>query len=91
MPFYQHFLFAAFNTEFTTITPIVAILLIIGLATAIFQSVFHIEDATFSLLPKSFAMIAIAITGGFGALTQFENFARWSISHAASLIHQNWA
>ncbi len=91
MPIYIKLLHLAFFTELAAITPIVAVLLIIGLATAIVQSALQIEDATFSLLPKTFAMIAIAVTGGFGALRVFENFAVLFISHAPMLVRQPWS
>jgi len=54
------------------------------------QSALQIEDATFSLLPKTFAMIAIALTGGFGALRVFENLAVLFIGHVPMLVHQPW-
>ena len=91
MPYYIQLLHLAFFTELAGITPIVAILVIIGLVTAIFQSAFQIEDATFSLLPKTIAMIAIFLFGGFGGLTTFENLAVLFISHAPGWVHQTWS
>lgn len=91
MALYIKLLHMAFSAELEAITPIIGILLIIGLATAIFQSALQIEDATFSLLPKTVAMIAIAMFGGFGALKVFENFAVLFISHAAILVRQTWS
>jgi flagellar biosynthesis protein FliQ len=87
---YIKLLHAAFAAELFAITPIVAVLLIIGLAMAVLQSALQIEDATFSLLPKTFAMIAIALTGGFGALRVFENLAVLFIGHVPMLVHQPW-
>ena len=91
MPLYIKLLHTALSTELTAITPIVGLLLIVGLVTAIFQSAFHIEDATFSLLPKTFAMIAIGLFGGFGALAAFEHLAVLFISEAPMLVHQSWS
>ncbi len=91
MPLYIKLLYLALSTELTTITPMIGILLAVGLVTAIFQSALQIEDATFSLLPKTFAMITIAIFGGFGALKHFEDFAVFFISHAAELVRQTWS
>jgi len=91
MPLYIKLLHTALSTEFNAISPIVFLLLIIGLVTAIFQSAFHIEDATFSLLPKTFAMIAIGLFGGFGALAAFEHLAVLFISEAPVLVHQSWS
>ncbi len=91
MPLYLKLLHEALSTELTAISPIVAVLLIVGLVTAIFQSALQIEDATFSLLPKTFAMIAIALFGGFGALKTFETLAVLFISHAPMLVRQSWS
>jgi len=35
-------------------------------------------------------MIAIALTGGFGALRVFENLAVLFIGHVPMLVHQPW-
>ena len=91
MPLYLQLLHMALATELEAVTPIVMALLAIGLVTAIFQSAFQIEDTTFSLLPKIFAMIAIGLFGGFGALRVFEHFAVMLISHAPGLVHQTWS
>jgi flagellar biosynthetic protein FliQ len=80
-----------FTVELAAVTPTIAVLLAIGLATAIFQSAFQIEDATFSLLPKTIAMIIIALFGGFGALYGFEQLASVWIGHAGQLIRQPWS
>jgi len=91
MPLYLKLLHMALATELDAISPIIGVLLIIGLATAIFQSAFQIEDATFSLLPKTIAMIAIGLSGGFGALGAFEHLAVLFISKAPMLAHQPWS
>jgi flagellar biosynthesis protein FliQ len=91
MPLYIKLLHLAFSAELEAVTPIIGILLIIGLVTAIFQSALHIEDATFSLLPKTIAMIILSMFGGFGALKVFENFAVLFISHATFLVRQTWS
>jgi flagellar biosynthesis protein FliQ len=78
-------------TEFMAIAPIIAILLTVGIVTAIIQAVFQIEDAAFGLLPKTIAMIAIALFGGFGALQAFETLATDWIGHAAVIVHQSWS
>ncbi len=90
MPLYIQLLHQALVTELSGIMPIIFILLAIGLVTAIFQSALQIEDATFSLLPKTFAMIAIGLFGGFGAQRIFQNFAVFFISHAPLLVRQSW-
>ncbi len=91
MPLYLQLLHMALATELEAVTPIVVVLLVIGLVTAIFQSALQIEDATFSLLPKVFAMIVIGLSGGFGALQVFEHLAVLFISHAPTLVHQTWS
>lgn len=91
MPLYLKLLHAALSAELMAVTPIVAVLLMVGLATAILQSALQIEDATFSLLPKTFAMIAIALFGGFGALQIFEQLAVLFISYAPLLVRQTWS
>ncbi len=88
---YIALLHQAFAVELTAVTPTIMILLAIGLATAVFQSAFQIEDATFSLLPKVIAMIVIALFGGFGALHLFEQLATLWIGHAGTLVQQPWS
>ena len=90
MPLYIQLLHLALMTELRGVLPIVAILLVVGLVTAILQAALQIEDATFSLLPKTIAMIAIGLFGGFGALRIFENLAVLFISRAPFLVHQPW-
>jgi len=91
MPLYITLLHLALTVELAAISPIIFLLLLVGLCVAILQSALQIEDATFSLLPKTFAMIAIAMFGGFGALKIFENLAILFISHAPALVHQSWS
>jgi flagellar biosynthetic protein FliQ len=90
MPLYLHLLLAALHTETAALTPIIVVLLAVGLGTAVVQAALQIEDATFSLLPKTLAMIVIALSGGFGALTLFEALARTFILQAPALVHQSW-
>ena len=90
MPLYLQLLHQALATEVSAIMPIIFILLSIGLITAVLQSALQIEDATFSLLPKTFAMIAIGLFGGFGAMRSFQNLAVMFISHAPMLVRQSW-
>lgn len=90
MPLYLRLLQHAFATELSAIWPCVLVLLIVGLVTSILQAVLQIEDATFALLPKTFAMIGLAVTGGFGALGVFEALARDFIMNAPALVHQSW-
>ncbi len=91
MPFYVKLADQALATEFMAIAPIIAILLTVGIVTAMIQAMFQIEDAAFSLLPKTIAMIAIAVFGGFGALQAFESLATLWISHAGLIVHQSWS
>ena len=91
MPLYAKLLHDALMTELSAVTPIILVLLAIGFGTAIVQSALQIEDTAFSLLPKTIAMIGIAMFGGFGALRIFTAFAMFWISHAGSLVHQSWS
>ena len=90
MPLYLRFFQHAFATGLAAILPCVLVLLAIGLTTSIVQAAFQIEDATFALLPKTMAMIALAFTGGFGALGVFEALAKDFITNAPALVHQPW-
>ena len=90
MPFYLTLLQHAFAVELSAILPSIGVLLAIGLTTSIVQAAFQIEDATFALLPKTMAMIALAFTGGFGALGVFEALAKDFIINAPALVHQPW-
>ena len=66
-------------------------LLVVGLATAFVQAVFQIEDTAFSLLPKTIAMIAIALFGGFSMLRGFEALATLWIGNADTIVRQSWS
>ena len=90
MPLYLALLHIAFATELNVLTPIVALLLTVGFITSFIQAALQIEDATFALLPKTIAMIFIALTGGFGLLAGFERLATMFILRAPYLVHQSW-
>jgi flagellar biosynthesis protein FliQ len=91
MPLYIQLLHIAFATELAVLTPIVALLLTVGFATSFLQAALQIEDATFALLPKTIAMVFIALAGGFGLLGGFERLAVSFILHAPALVHQSWS
>jgi flagellar biosynthesis protein FliQ len=90
MPLYITLLHIAFSTELAVLTPIVALLLAVGFVTSFIQAALQIEDATFALLPKTIAMVFIALAGGFGMLAGFELLARAFIIHAPELLRQSW-
>lgn len=91
MPFYVILLHAAFMVTLQALTPIIVMLLAVGLGTAIFQALFQIEDTAFSLLPKILTMIFIGMAGGMGALQLFDGLAVSWIGHAAVWVHQSWS
>jgi flagellar biosynthetic protein FliQ len=91
MPLYITLLHHAMDAELQAVLPIVALLLIVGTVTATLQAAFQLEDTALSLLPKTIAMIIIAIFGGFGALTVLETLAMDWISHAGMLVHRPWS
>ena len=90
MPLYLKFLQQALLTEVHALAPVILILLVIGVATAIFQAAFQIEDATFSLLLKTIAMVFLVLAGGASMLRGFETLATFWIGHAPQLIRQPW-
>ncbi len=90
MPYYLALLRGALGVELAQITPVIGILLIVGLATAIFQAALQMEDTAFSLLPKLIAMIAIGIFGGLGLMRGFEHFAVGWITQAPAMVSQSW-
>lgn len=90
MPLYLQLLHIALATELSILCPIVFLLLAVGFATSFIQAALQIEDATFALLPKTIAMIFIALAGGFGLLAAFEGLATDFIIHAPSLLRQPW-
>ena len=91
MPFYLQLLQTALSAELMAILPIIGVLLVVGLATAILQAVLQFEDTAFSLAPKTIVMILIALGGGWGMLAAFENLAVLWISHAGSYITRPWS
>lgn len=90
MPLYLRLLHDAFTTELDAMLPVIGLLLAVGVVTSFIQAAFQIEDATFSLLPKTAVMILVAMFGGFGAVYLFEHFAVEFISHAPGLVRQDW-
>jgi flagellar biosynthesis protein FliQ len=90
VPLYLRLLHIAFATELSVLTPIILLLLAVGFVTSFIQAAFQIEDATFALLPKTIAMVFIAMAGGFGLLAGFEQLATQFIMHAPGLIQQSW-
>jgi flagellar biosynthesis protein FliQ len=91
LPFYLTLFQYALRVEFSQVMPIVMIMLAVGLTTGIIQAALQIEDTTFSLIPKLIAMIALGLTGGFGALTGFEHLAVMFISRAPTYIAHPWS
>lgn len=91
MPLYIRLLRSALTVELQALSPIILLLLLVGVVTATFQAVVQMEDTALSLLPKTVAMIAIAMLGGFGALDLFGTLAVDWIGHAAALVHQPWS
>jgi flagellar biosynthetic protein FliQ len=90
MPYYLQLLYSALSIELAQITPVIAILLVVGLATAILQAALQMEDTAFSLLPKLIAMIAIGLFGGVGVMQGFEHFAVGWITQAPLMVQQSW-
>ncbi len=91
MPLYLSLLRTALTTEVAAVLPIIMLLLAIGITTATFQAAFQLEDTALNLVPKTIAMIVIAIFGGFGAVDLLRTFAMGWISHATLLVHQPWS
>jgi flagellar biosynthesis protein FliQ len=91
MPLYLQLLHTALAAELAALVPIVLLLLIVGLLTAIFQAAFQIEDTAFSLLPKTIAMLAIPLLGGLAAMHSFEALSSYWIGHAAVLVRRPWS
>jgi flagellar biosynthesis protein FliQ len=89
-PLYLCYLHDALATVLAAVLPIISLMLAIGLLTGFFQASFQIEDATFNLMPKTIAMIFIALFGGFGAIPIFLHFAEQSISHAPYMVRETW-
>jgi flagellar biosynthesis protein FliQ len=90
MPFYITLVRMFVQTEILALAPVILVLLAVGLGTAFFQAALQIEDATFSLLPKTIAMIFITMAGGFGLLTMFSSLAARMIMQAPSLVQLPW-
>jgi flagellar biosynthesis protein FliQ len=90
MPLYLQLLHIAFATVLSVLTPIVFLLLAVGLGTSFLQAALQIEDATFALLPKTIAMIFIILAGGFGMLNALEALGTSFILHAPALVGLPW-
>lgn len=90
MPLYLTLLHIALATELAVLAPIVFLLLAVGFATSFIQAALQIEDATFALLPKTIAMIFIALAGGFGLLAALEHLATEFILRAPALVQRPW-
>lgn len=90
MPYYLQLLRSALGVELAAISPIILLLLVVGLATAILQAALQMEDTAFSLLPKLIAMVAIGLFGGFGLMHGFEAFATLWITQAPVTVLHPW-
>jgi len=90
MPFYLQLLQEALTVTIGAITPVLVVLLIIGVATAILQSALQWEDQTLSLLLKTIAMILLLLLGGATAMGRFETLATLWIGHAGAWIYKPW-
>jgi flagellar biosynthetic protein FliQ len=90
MPYYLQLLHSALAVELAQIVPVIGILLIVGLITAIFQAAVQMEDTAFSLLPKLLAMIALGLFGGVGVMQGFEHLATGWITQAPLMVSQSW-
>jgi flagellar biosynthesis protein FliQ len=90
MPIYLTLLWQALLVEVDALTPIIFVLLVVGVVTAIFQAAFQIEDTTFSLIPKLFVMLAIPFFGGYAAMHAFSGLAIDWISHAGATVRLSW-
>jgi flagellar biosynthesis protein FliQ len=91
MPFYIQLLHYALTVELNAVLPIIALLLVVGLLTAILQASLQIEDAGFSLLPKVIIMIALPLLGGTAAMHGIATLATYWISHAGQLVQRSWS
>ena len=91
MPLYLTLLREALATEVEAVLPIIMLLLVVGVTTAIFQAAFQMEDTALNLLPKTVVLILIAVFGGFGALDLFKTLVTAWIGHAGLLVHQSWS
>jgi flagellar biosynthesis protein FliQ len=91
MPFYIQLLHSALTVELTAVLPIIGLLLVVGLLTAVLQAALQIEDAGFSLLPKIFIMITLPLLGGAASMHSLAALAIFWISHAGQLVHRSWS
>jgi flagellar biosynthesis protein FliQ len=91
MPLYLNLLRTALTDEVAAVLPIILLLLAVGVTTATIQAAFQLEDTALNLLPKTIAMILIAIFGGFGAVDLIRTLVVAWISHATLLVHQPWS
>jgi flagellar biosynthetic protein FliQ len=91
MPFYLQLLHDALETEAGAIAPAIIALLVIGTGSAILQAALQLEDATFSLLLKTIAMIVLLLFGGAAAIGRFETLAILWIGHAGPLVQKPWS
>jgi len=90
MPFYISLLQDALSCCILAIAPLILVLVVISIATAVFQSAFQIEDATFALLLKNLATILLILAAGSAMLAHFQSLAATWISHAPVLIARSW-
>ena len=91
MPFYIQLLHFALSEELIAVVPMIALLLAVGLLTAILQAALQIEEPGFSLLPKVLIMTILPLVGGISALHLVEALATSWISHAGEYVHRSWS
>lgn len=90
MPLYLKIYQHALEIALTAVFPSILVLLAVGLTASIIQTIFQIEDTTFSLLPKTLAMVFLVFSGGIGAFYIFQNLCIDFIVHAPILVRQAW-
>jgi flagellar biosynthesis protein FliQ len=91
MPLYLLLFSKALLALLACLYPIIGLLLLVTIATAIIQSALQLEDPALSLLPKTVVIILLVLFSGLGLLDSIRDLAVVWISHADRLVRQPWS
>ncbi len=71
--------------------PVIGLLLLVTITTAVIQSALQLEDPGLSLLPKTLAIILLVLVSGLGLLDGIRDLAVYWIGDAGHLVRQPWS
>jgi flagellar biosynthesis protein FliQ len=91
MPLYLLLFSKALSTVVACLYPIIGLVLVVTVITAIIQAALQLEDVALSLLPKTVAVIFLILASGLGLLHGIHELMEFWIGHVDRLIRLPWS